>query len=143
MAVWTGGPCPGCGEDVPAKVLRCPSCRTLLDPELSHHEFRPPEFAALPELDAARHVRPKAELTRCPTCDQALRVALKYAGVAVACKKCGGTLTPGADDARVSWLADCPHCHRELRVAAKYAGAAVGCKFCGGELRVSDRRADA
>ena len=33
MAAWTGGPCPGCGEDVPPKVLRCPACRMLLDPD--------------------------------------------------------------------------------------------------------------
>ena len=142
MAAWTGGPCPNCGDDVPPKVLRCPACRTLLDPELSHHEFRPPSFAELPELDAADHVRPKAELTRCPTCDEALRVALKYAGVAVACKKCGGTLTPGEPAARVSWLADCPHCAEEIRVAVKYAGQKVSCKFCGGELRVVEREAE-
>ena len=66
MPAWNGGPCPGCAEEVPPRVLRCPSCRTLLDPDLSAHEIPAPEFTPLAEVDGPTIVRPKAERTRCP-----------------------------------------------------------------------------
>ena len=141
MPAWTGGACPECGEEVPPKLLRCPGCRTLLNPDLSEHEIATPEFAPLAELDGPTVVRPKAERTRCPGCGESLRVAAKYVGVPVACKHCGEPLTAGAPDSRVAWLADCPHCQEEIRVAVKYAGQVVGCKFCGGELKVEERGA--
>ena len=141
MPAWNGGPCPGCGEDVPPRVLRCRSCRTLLDPDLSAHEFAPPEFAPLAEVDGPTIVRPKAERTRCPGCGEELRVAAKYAGVPVACKKCGEPMTAGEPELRVAFLADCPHCQKEIRVGMQYVGQLVGCKFCGGQLTVAERQA--
>jgi hypothetical protein len=123
-------------------VLRCPSCRTLLDPDLSHHEFAPPEFTPLAEVNGPTIVRPKAERTRCPGCREELRIASKYAGVPVACKKCGEPLKAGSPEQRVAYLADCPHCQKEIRVATRYLGQLVGCKFCGGELTVAERSAD-
>ncbi|QDT18037.1 zinc ribbon domain-containing protein [Alienimonas californiensis] len=139
MPAWKGGPCPGCSEEVPPKVLRCPTCRTLLDPDLSAHEFDPPEFAPLAEVDGPAIVRPKAERTRCPGCGEELRIATKYAGVPVACKKCGEPMTAGDAERRVALLADCPHCLKEIRVGMKYVGQLVGCKLCGGELMVAER----
>ena len=141
MAAWTGGPCPSCGEDVPPKLLRCPGCRTLLNPDLSEHEIPTPEFAPLAEVDGPVIVRPKAERVECPGCGEPLRVAAKYAGVPVACKHCETPMTPGDGTNRVAWLADCPHCRAEIRVSVKYAGQVVGCKFCGGELKVEERSA--
>ena len=139
MPVWNGGLCPGCGEEVPAKVLRCPSCRELLDPELSAHEIQAPEFAPLAEVAGPAIVRPKAERTRCPGCGEELRIAAKYAGVPVACKKCGEPMTAGAPEHRVAFLADCPHCQQEIRVGTRYLGQLVCCKFCDGELKVAER----
>ena len=139
MPAWSGGPCPGCQEEVPPRVLRCPSCRTLLDQDLSEHEIAAPEFVPLAEVDGPTVVRPKAERTRCPGCDEELRVAAKYAGVPVACKKCGEPMTAGVAEQRVALIADCPHCHKEIRVGTRYVGQLVGCKFCGGELTVAER----
>ena len=143
MAAWTGGACPSCGSDVPPRVVRCPDCRQLLDPDLSAHEVAAPTFAPLPEHAGPPIVRPKAEKARCPKCGEELRVAMKYAGVPVACKKCRGPMTAGDPDRRVAFLADCPHCKKEIRLAAKYEGKRVGCKFCGKELQVQRRTAGA
>ena len=143
MAAWGGGPCPGCGEEVRPRVVRCPDCRTLLDPDLSEHEVAAPTFAPLAEAAGPPLVRPKAEKTRCPGCEHELRVSAKYAGVPVACKKCGEPLTAGSEDLRVAFLADCPHCKKEVRVATKYESKRVGCKFCSGELIVERREVTA
>ncbi|WP_246254777.1 hypothetical protein [Alienimonas chondri] len=113
----------------------------MLAPELSEHEFNPPEFTPLAEVDGPTIVRPKGERSRCPGCGEELRVAAKYVGVPVACKKCGEPMTAGTSEHRVAYLADCPHCQKEIRVGIKYVGQRVQCKFCEGELTVSERAA--
>ena len=133
---WPGGPCPNCGEDMPARLVRCRDCRELLNTGLVAREIEAPSHFDLVELDARADVPPRAERTRCPSCANTLKVALHYAGKRVACKHCGGQLTAGVPEARSAWVCDCPHCAKEVRVPANLAGELVGCKFCGGKLRV-------
>ena len=141
MQIWPGGPCPGCGEEMPAKMVHCRECRTLLNPDLSDPSVHMPVFEPLEELNPADaepgdDVEPRGEYTPCPACGEELRVAMKYAGKRVACKHCDTPLTADDDARRRAFYADCPHCEQEIRVAAKYAGKLVGCKKCGGALRV-------
>lgn len=140
MPAWPGGPCPRCGEEMPALVVHCRSCRQLLNDDLEEDTVVEPAFVPLKELAAAATVAPDGVYDECPACGRELRINRKYAGQVVRCKHCraGFTLSPHVSPVagRRAYYADCPHCRRELRIGAKYWGVQVACKFCGGQLRV-------
>jgi hypothetical protein len=145
MAAWPGGSCPDCGEDVPARVVRCRNCGALLNPELAPKEIEPPEFVLLPEVVVVMDISPRGFYVGCPSCERELRIAAKYVGQKVACRFCEA---PFVFDLRnpsvrqVAVFADCPRCQKELRAAVKYLGKKVGCKFCNGPIRFVSPGAD-
>lgn len=140
MPAWPGGPCPACGEDMPALVVHCRSCRQLLNDDLEEDTVVEPAFMPLKEIAAVASVDPEGVYDDCPACGRELRINLKYAGQVVRCKHCRAGFTLSSQVAPVAgrraYYADCPHCRRELRVGAKYWGSQVACKFCGGQLRI-------
>ena len=138
MPAWPGGPCPECGEVMPANLVRCVSCRALLNHELVVPEIVAPEFVPLPEVEAVVDTRIIGFFVECPHCQKELRINAKYHGNYVACKFCQGQFEFRLNPPRVRCLAfyaNCPHCAKELRAAEKYKGIKVACKFCSGGLR--------
>lgn len=139
MPAWPGGPCPECGEDMPALVVHCRNCRHLLNDELEEDTIVEPAFVPLKEIAAVVTVEPRGVYDACPACGRELRINRKYAGSVVRCKHCDASFTMsrevGPHPGRVAYYADCPHCDRELRIGVKYFGHQVACKFCRGQLR--------
>ena len=85
-----------------------------------------------------QQVAPGGFLLACPHCRQELRVARKYAGAHVECKRCHGRflLEPTHPATRpVSFYAECPHCLEELRANWRFRQARVACKLCGGRIQ--------
>ena len=138
MPAWPGGPCPECGEVMPANLVRCVTCRALLNHELVVPEVVTPEFVPLPEVAVVVESSIIGFFVECPHCKQELRINAKYNGNYVACKFCKGQFEFRLKPPRVRCLAfyaNCPHCSKELRAAEKYKGVNVACKFCNGGLR--------
>jgi hypothetical protein len=139
MPAWPGGPCPDCGEDMPALVVHCRNCRRLLNEDLDEDTVVEPAFVPLKVIAAVAISEPRGVYEECPACGRELRINRKYAGKVVRCNHCAAGFTlsrrieprPG----RRAYYADCPHCRRELRVGTKYFGQRVLCKFCRGELQ--------
>ncbi len=142
MPAWPGGPCPSCGLDVPANVVRCPECRDLLNDSLDCDSVEIPAFVPLREIPTMYEVTASGHYCSCPSCHKELRIAHKYAGVQVQCKFCDQPFVFALTDPGITVTAhyfDCPHCQKELRVAPKYVGAEVSCKFCNGLIRPVER----
>ena len=111
---WLGGPCPQCGEEMPARLVHCRSCRALLNSELTEDSIEIPSFFALPEISVTASASPRGHYVSCPGCLQELRIHSKYKGLRVQCK----------------------HCQQEIRAGLKYIGHKVVCKHCGGHLQL-------
>ena len=47
MAAWPGGACPECGDQMPANLIRCATCRGLLNPDLQPKCVSEIEFVEL------------------------------------------------------------------------------------------------
>jgi len=142
MSAWPGGPCPECGQDIPANVIHCQFCRALLNPDLYRSDVEIPAFFELKELESVSDAEIIGLHVLCPHCEKELRINRKYTGQAVACKYCNGQFRLDLHDRRVklkAYYADCPHCEKELRLAPKYVGARVSCKFCNGHVQIVDR----
>ena len=136
MPAWPGGPCPECGEEMPANLVRCATCRVLLNTDLSPREIEAPEFSPLPEVEAVIDAPPVGYFVQCPHCAEELRIHKRYVGKHVACNKCDGQFQLGDSNIRsAAFFTVCPYCSKELRVAAKYLGMKVACKFCNGAIR--------
>ncbi len=163
MPAWPGGPCPGCGLEMPPRLVHCRNCRRLLNEDLREGELVKPEFSPLSEVPgtpatgratskrsgaAARTktspsreaaAEPRGVYDGCPACGRELRINRKYAGQMVRCKHCHAGFALPASLAplpgRRAYYADCPHCRQELRIGAKYYGTRVACKHCGGAIR--------
>ena len=123
---------------MPANLVRCATCRALLNDELDVPEIVTPEFVPLTEVEAVVDAKIVGFYVQCPQCRKELRINARYAGSHVACKFCQGQFTFQVDPPRVNvvaFYADCPHCSKELRVADKYRDVNVACKFCNGGLR--------
>ena len=138
MPAWGGGPCPECGDEMPARLIRCATCRALLNPDLVPSEISPPEFSPLPEVAAVIDAPPIGYFVTCPHCAKELRINKRYVGQHVACKFCDGQFQLQLDPPQVAspaFYTNCPHCSKELRVASKYQGMKVACKFCDGGIR--------
>ena len=140
MPAWPGGLCPQCGDEMPARIVHCRSCRLLLNDDLEVDTVVEPVFMPLQEISSMATIEPRGIFDDCPACGRELRAARKYAGQQVRCKHCGAGFTLGGQIGSRSgpkaWFADCPHCRRELRIAAKYAAQRVACNFCGGEIEL-------
>ncbi len=141
MPAWPGGPCPECGDQMPAKLIRCATCRALLNPELSPKEIESPEFVPLREVLVVVDVPVIGDFVRCPKCQRELRIHCKYRGQRVTCRQCDHPFdlhvgTPAVQ--RLGVYASCPHCTQELRAAERFIGMNVLCKFCNGAIRMLD-----
>lgn len=138
LGAWRGGPCPTCGDDMPANLVHCQTCRALLNSELTEDSVEIPAFIPLKELDPSQIARPQGHYISCPGCQEELRINGKYAGAAVACRFCNCSFTYDETIRRVAMYTTCPACRKELRAAVKYIGESVACRFCQGQLLLAD-----
>jgi len=143
MPAWPGGPCPNCGEDIPANIVSCRNCRTLLNSDLQRDSVEVPAFVPLQEIGTLIDLEPSGVWLACPSCLQELRIGFKYFGKKVQCKHCAKPFRPKRDSRSVH-TADvygrCPHCEESLRFARKYIGQKVACKHCHGRLNIVARQ---
>ena len=110
LGAWQGGPCPSCGEDVPANVVHCIKCRHLLNSALSDDSVEIPEFKPLPEIVAMKKAASRGHYVRCPGCNEELRINAKYIGANVQCRHCDKTFAYNDAIPRVALYTRCPHC---------------------------------
>ncbi len=137
MPAWPGGDCPNCGDDMPANLVRCRTCRSLLNSDLHTDTVEIPAFVPLQEIATMVDVEPEGFYIDCPECARELRIAKKYLGEHVGCKFCHEGFIPDLGDPQLISLffyTRCPECEEELRVARKYIGQKVACKYCGGKI---------
>jgi hypothetical protein len=140
MPEWSGGPCPECGEDMPARVVHCRNCRALLNSDLEEDSVEIPKFIPMAELDSKIEMPPQGMYLTCPHCHDDLRINMKYLGQTVSCKYCDGKFAVDASNFKLvakAYYGDCPHCNKELRINKKYDGVEVACKFCEGKLKLT------
>ena len=136
---WRGGACPSCGDDMPANVVHCISCRALLNSTLTEDTVEIPEFVPLPEIHeikSIKSVKPRGHYVRCGGCGEELRINGKYLGANVQCRHCSHTFSYEATADRLAVYCRCPHCQEELRASMKYIGQAVACRFCEGPIQI-------
>lgn len=131
---WRGGPCPSCGDDMPANVVHCISCRTLLNAELSEDSIEIPAFVPLPEIQEMKTATARGHYIRCGGCSEELRINSKYLGAAVQCRHCDFSFKYGDTVTRIALYTNCPHCSEEIRASMQYVGQKVACRFCQGPL---------
>ena len=139
MAAWLGGPCPECGDEMPANLVRCATCRALLNDDLQVREISVAEFAPLKEIESVIEATPKGYFVTCTSCQKELRIHGKYAGQNVACRFCDSQFqfrVEPPSPSVVAFFLDCPHCSQELKAAAKYLRARVACKHCDGAIQL-------
>lgn len=139
MPEWPGGPCHACGEDMPARLVHCRSCRALLNADLEEDSVEIPQFVPMQELDCRVEMTPRGFYLHCPRCQEELRINAKYSGEMVGCKHCNGQFLIDLTNPTLNirgYYGDCPHCTKELRIGKKYAGIEVACKFCDGKLKL-------
>lgn len=139
MPAWPGGPCPECGEDMPANLVRCAICRALLNTDLKLRATSTPVFAPLKEIGSVTDATPKGYYVTCQKCGKELRIHGKYAGQNVACRFCDCQFqfrVEPTSSSIVAFYLDCPHCSRELKAAVKYLRAKVACKHCNGSIHL-------
>ncbi len=137
MPAWPGGPCPQCGEDVPPRIIRCRSCRCLLNPELQPEAIVTPEFVPLPIIETVVELNFEGYYIDCPGCQKELRIHRKYQGQIVSCKHCQSNFCFDLTNPALrnhSVYSDCPHCQKSLKFAPKYLGLKVACRHCDGRL---------
>ena len=131
MPEWPGGPCPACGEDMPARLIHCRTCRMLLNQDLQEDSVEIPTFIPFEEVASKAELTPRGVYTLCPACQQELRINLKYDGQRLCCKHCdGGFQLETRSQPLKAYYGNCPHCREELRIAPKYLVMDVACKFC-------------
>ena len=138
MAAWPGGACPECGDQMPANLIRCATCRGLLNPDLHPKYVDAVDFVELKEVLVVIAVPVVGHFVQCPHCHGELRIHTKYLGQQVACRFCkqpfhwhgNETLPPKAV------YSSCPHCQKEVRAALQFVGENVACKFCSGALKL-------
>jgi hypothetical protein len=139
MGAWPGGNCPECGDQMPARVIRCATCRALLNSDLAIKPIIPPEFVPLPEISATTDVPLKGVYVSCPACTRELRVGSQFIGQRVQCRFCDHEFDLNRDVMPVeAGYAQCPHCTQELRAAKRFFGVKVSCRFCQGSIRLID-----
>jgi len=135
---WQGGHCPECGDEMPANLIHCQSCRALLNTELTEDSVEIPQFVPLQEIDPTRIVSARGHFVACPGCSNELRVNRKYRNRKVVCRYCQQKFTYDNSVTIKAIYADCPNCTEELRASTKYTGQSVSCRFCSGPLMLTD-----
>ena len=133
---WRGGPCPQCGDEMPANVVHCQTCRFLLNAELKEDSIQIPEFRPLPEI---RHIKPvdiRGHYISCPGCSEELRINKKYLQASVQCRHCQHPFVYDTTVTQEAVYGTCPHCSEEIRAGLKYVGQKVACRFCEGALQL-------
>lgn len=133
---WQGGPCPKCGDDVPANVVHCVSCRTLLNSELTEDSVEIPVFIPLPEIQEMKTAKARGHYVRCGGCSEELRINAKYLGATVQCRHCDFTFLYDNQVEKIAIYTNCPHCSEEIRASVRYLGQKVACRFCQGPLQL-------
>ena len=139
MPAWPGGPCPECGDDMPANLIHCYNCRALLNDELQTDSVEIPAFVPLQEIEVMIEMVPRGYYIACPHCTRELKINGKYLGEAVGCKFCQGKFILDLNNPLINVVAyygNCPHCSETLRIGKKYAGLKVACKHCAGKIEV-------
>lgn len=142
MPAWPGGPCPGCGENMPANLVHCQSCRAILNDDLESDSIEIPRYIPLQEIASMIEVDPLGYYVGCPHCNKELRISRKYLGENVQCKLCDRPFLLELSESDVSsrhFFTNCPHCSEELRVAHKYMGVKAACKHCGGKIHFVEK----
>jgi len=137
MPAWPGGPCPECGEDMPAKMVRCRNCRAMLNTDLDSDTVEIPAFVPLKELDSHVEVPARGVYVDCDSCKRELRINRRYLNSTVTCKLCDApvNLRRKPEEFTVGYT-DCPHCEKRLRIKFKYAGKVVACRFCNEKIKL-------
>lgn len=133
---WKGGPCPECGEDVPANVVHCIKCRRLLNSELTEDSVEVPAYIPLPELQEMKTAKARGHYVRCNGCSEELRINAKYVGATVQCRHCEHTFSYNGQVEQIALYTNCPHCSDEIRASMKYSGQKVACRFCKGAIEL-------
>ena len=126
---------------MPANLIRCVNCRTLLNEDLELESVEIPPFQPLPEIKNLLEAKPRGYYVGCPHCHKRLRINSQYVGKRLNCKKCHKTFTLSLSDSKIKNLGfylDCPSCEERLKVAQKYIGQMVKCKFCSCNLKFID-----
>lgn len=139
MPAWPGGPCPECGEDMPPKLIRCVSCRTLLNEDLQPDSVEIPKFEPLKEIAACVETEPRGYFVICPYCDKELKINRRYLGKKLSCKSCDRVFRLELDSETVKCVGfylNCPHCDDRLRARMKYLGLRVVCKSCSNDIEI-------
>lgn len=136
---WQGGPCPKCGDDMPANVVHCMTCRAMLNSALSDDTIEVPQFVPLREIgeEEAKAVA-CGHYVRCGGCSEELRINAKYLGASVQCRHCEHTFTYDDSSQKIAMFSNCPHCEKEIRAGIKYVGHTVACRFCNGVLKLEE-----
>jgi len=124
---------------MPANLVHCQTCRTLLNDDLEADSIEIPEFIPLAEIEAMVEAEVRGLFIACPHCDHELRINKKYKGLDVSCKFCHQNFRFDTEKQNLLLLAfysSCPHCNYELRAALKYLGKKVLCKKCEGQIEI-------
>lgn len=149
MPAWPGGPCPQCGVDVPAMMIRCTDCRALLNTDLALTDVKVPAFVPLPEVgeQPAPVATPRGFYTPCNACGRPQRLNARYAGSIVRCKNCDSMVaTPSKLEAEeidlrlLGLYAECPHCRERMTFSPERLGRTVTCRSCDGAVRLEPTR---
>lgn len=139
MPAWPGGPCPSCGEGMPARLVRCRDCRTLLNNDLEPAQIEIPQFQPMEVLDSFVELPPRGFCVACPECDRELKINRNDHGRSVRCASCTGSFEFDLRDGRIAMLGfyvNCPYCQKPLRMSPKDAGRKVGCMYCQESIRL-------
>ncbi len=138
LGAWPGGPCHQCGDEMPANLVHCQTCRALLNSELSDDSVEIPTFVPLKEIESAQIVPRQGHYVLCPGCQEELKIHAKYQNATVACRFCDHSFTYDSSVTVTALYSNCPHCSKQLRASTKYMGQCVACRFCSGALMVTD-----
>lgn len=133
---WQGGACPKCGDDMPANVVHCISCRALLNSELTEDSVEIPAFVPLPEIREMKTAKARGHYIRCGGCQEELRINAKYLGANVQCRHCDFSFAYSPTVQKIAMYTNCPHCSEEIRASTQYIGQKVACRFCQGPLEL-------
>lgn len=133
---WKGGPCPRCGDEMPANVVHCISCRAMLNAHLEDDSIEIPQFVPLPEIKLMKKAKARGHYIRCGGCREELRINAKYVGARVSCRHCEFTFDYDDQVEQIAIYTTCPHCSEELRASTQFVGQDVACRFCSGALRL-------
>jgi hypothetical protein len=124
---------------MPARLVRCRDCRTLLNNDLEPAQIEIPQFQPMQVLDSFVELPPRGFYVACPECGRELKISRNDHGKGVRCASCGDAFEFRLCDERLAKLGfyvNCPCCHRQLRMSPEDAGERVGCMYCQESIRI-------